>query len=160
MAIQMGDTAATDLAARLVAACGDAIVVADPRGRILLWNSGAEAMFGYLPAEALGHTLDLIIPEGLRARHWEGYNETMRTGVTRYANDLLAVPGVRRDGSRISLEFRVTLLADANDQPGAIAAVIRDVTQRRLTDKGLQEELRRLRQAVNDQTQAASETEH
>lgn len=144
----VGDADATELAARLVAATGDAIVIADPHGRILLWNAGAEAMFGYAPHDALGASLDIIIPERLRARHWEGYHQTMRSGVTRYADELLAVPGVHRDGTRLSLEFSVTLLTGPDGQPQAIGAIIRDVTQRWRSDKALRDELTSLRQIV------------
>ncbi|MGH9305529.1 MAG: histidine kinase, partial [Acidimicrobiales bacterium] len=92
-----------------------------------------------------GNSLDLIIPEKLRGRHWDGYRQTMHTGVTRYADDLLAVPAVRADGTRISIEFRVTLLFGADQRPEAIAAVIRDVTAHWQTDRELRQELTRLR---------------
>lgn len=137
-----------NLAQRLVAAAGDAIVVADPQGKILTWNRGAETVFGYPAAEAVGSSLDLIIPERLRARHWDGYHQTMRTGTTRYADDLLAVPAQRRDGTRISIEFRVTLLLGPDGTPEAIAAVIRDVTRRWEADRALRQELERLRAVV------------
>ena len=75
----------------LVRAVGDAIVVADGEGRIMVWNPAAERLFGYSEAEARAGTLDLIIPERFRPRHWEGYNQTMATGITRYAHDLLRV---------------------------------------------------------------------
>lgn len=139
---------AADLARRIVATAGDAIVAADRDGRVILWNRGAETMFGYPADEAIGESLDLIIPEGLRARHWDGYRQTMATGVTRYADDLLAVPGRRRDGSRISLEFRVAILAGRDGRPEAIAAVLRDVTARRAEDRALREELARLQAAA------------
>ncbi|MGH2519434.1 MAG: PAS domain S-box protein [Chloroflexota bacterium] len=138
-------SSAADLAARLVAASGDAIIVADAAGRIVLWNSGAEATFGYSVAEAVGQTLDIIIPERLRARHWEGYQRTMMTGVTRYAKELLAVPGQRRDGTRVSLEFRVALLPGPDGRPEAIAAILRDVTERWEADRALRTELAQLR---------------
>ena len=60
----------------------DAMIFADGDGVIRLWNVGAEAMFGYRAEEAVGRTLDLIIPAPLRARHWAGYREVMATGVT------------------------------------------------------------------------------
>jgi PAS domain S-box-containing protein len=136
-----------DVAARLVEASGDAIIVADPEGRIVLWNAGAEAMFGWSAAEAGGQTLDIIIPERFRERHWDGYRETMRTGVTRYATQMLAVPGQRRDGSRISLEFRVTLLTGPDGRPEAIAAILRDVTERWEADRQLRAELAQMKGA-------------
>jgi PAS domain S-box-containing protein len=83
----------------------DAFVLTDRDGIIRLWNAGAEAMFGYWADEALGHTLDLIIPEHLRERHWAGYHKAMTTGATRYDRELLAVPARRKDGTRLSLEF-------------------------------------------------------
>lgn len=141
----------SDLSTRLVAGSGDAIVVADAEGRVVMWNTAAETMFGYPADEAVGQTLDFIIPEKLRGRHREGYRQTMRTGVTRYANDLLAVPGLRRDGNRISLEFRVTLLLGPTGQPEAIAAIIRDVTARWQADKALRQESARIRAIADEQ---------
>ena len=77
---------------QLVAAIGDAVIASDAKGAIVLWNPGAERMFGHTEAEALGQSLDLITPERLRKRHWEGYDKSMATGTTRYGNDLLRVP--------------------------------------------------------------------
>jgi len=120
----------------------DAIVYADTKGVIGFWNKGAERIFGFSEAEALGQTLDIIVPENLRPRHWAGYAETMRTGKTRYgAGDLLAVPALHRDGRRISVEFTVLLIHDEHGAITGIAAILRDVTQRF-------EEMKRLRQAA------------
>ncbi len=74
----------------------EAVIFADSEGIIRLWNTGAELIFGYSNEEALGHNLDLIIPEQLRQRHWDGYRKVMDTGVTRYAHQLLAVPALAR----------------------------------------------------------------
>lgn len=115
---------------RIVDETLDAIIVADRNGVILLWNAGAELIFGHRTDEALGQTLDLIIPERLRERHWEGFREAMARGTTRYGRELLAVPGVRKDGTRVSLEFSIVLLRDANDRLVAVGAILRDVTER------------------------------
>ncbi|HVX23411.1 MAG TPA: PAS domain S-box protein [Acidimicrobiales bacterium] len=143
-----------DLAPRLVEASGDAIIVADPSGCIVIWNRGATTMFGYEASEAIGQSLDLIIPPRLRARHWDGYHRTMQTGTTAYADRLLAVPGQRRDGSRLSLEFRVTLLTDPAGRPEAIAAVLRDVTERWENDRQLRHQLAQLSAATGTQPTA------
>jgi PAS domain S-box-containing protein len=87
-------------------------------------------MFGYPAETALGQSLDLIVPERQRQRHWEGYRRVMATGVTRYGRELLAVPAMRQDGTRISLEFSITLLRDAQDGLIGAAAILRDVTAR------------------------------
>ena len=117
-----------DLAA-LVAAAGDAIIVADPEGMIRLWNPAAERVFGFTSGEALGCSLDVIIPERFRTRHWAGYREVMRTGQTRYGADVLRVPGLRKDGTRISIAFTVALL-QADGRVTGIAAIVRDETAR------------------------------
>jgi len=114
---------------RLVDNIGDAIVVADASGAITLWNPAAERLFGFTPAEALGNSLDLIIPERLRERHWAGYKKTMASGETRYAHDVLRVPAVHKDGRALSIAFTVGLLHGPQGEVTAIAAVIRDETQ-------------------------------
>jgi len=119
----------------------EAIIFADHEGKIRLWNTGAEAIFGYRAEEALGQSLDLIIPDRLRGRHWEGYHKVMATGVTRYGKELLAVPAIRKDGTRISLEFSVALLRDETGALLGTAAIIRDVTARWQQEKALKERL-------------------
>ena len=114
----------------LIRGAGDAIVAAGPDGTILLWNRAAERIFGYTEGEALGHSLDLIIPERFRIRHWEGYRGVMQTGQTRYGTDLLRVPAVHKDGRSLSIAFSVTLMYSRTQEVRAIAAIIRDETDR------------------------------
>jgi PAS domain S-box-containing protein len=115
---------------QLVAAVGDAIIASDASGAITLWNPGAVRMFGYTEAEALGQSLDLITPERLRHRHWEGYHHSMATGTTKYGNDLLRVPATHKDGRAMSIAFTVAMLFAADNKVGAVVAVIRDETTR------------------------------
>lgn len=128
----------------LVAAIGDAVVVSDASGAIVLWNPAAERMFGYTPAEALGHSLDLITPERLRHRHWEGYHKTMATGVTRYGHDVLRVPALHKDGSALSIAFTVALLHAPDNSVSGIAAIIRDETTRFAEDRAIRKRLAEL----------------
>jgi PAS domain S-box-containing protein len=122
---------ATALAEALLATRSDAIVAADREGNILFWNPGAERLFGYSADEALGRSLDLIVPERLRARHWEGYARVMATGQSRYGEaDVLAVPALRKDGSTLSVEFTIVPLRDEAGGLIALAALMRDVTRR------------------------------
>lgn len=109
----------------------DAVVAADRDGIVQFWNPGAERIFGYAAADALGRSLDLIVPERLRQRHWDGFRKTMATGESRYGEgDLLSVPALRNDGTTISVEFTITPLKDASGRIVGIAAVMRDVTKR------------------------------
>jgi len=114
----------------LLANTDHAVIVADADGVITFWNPAAEAMFGHSRASVLGEKLDLIIPEKLRAPHWEGYEKVMATGETQYHGRTLAVPAIRADGTRISIEFTVTLLQDADGKVTGIGAFMRDVTER------------------------------
>ena len=125
------------LARAVVREVSEAIVVSDPSGIITLWNGGAERLFGYPAAEALGQSLDLIIPEKQRSRHWAGYDVAMATGETKYGDALLKVPATHRDGRRLSIEFSVALLRDADGKIAGIAAVIRDATERWTADREL-----------------------
>jgi PAS domain S-box-containing protein len=113
----------------LLATASDAIIATDRDGRIVFWNPGAERIFGFTEREAVGRSLDLIIPENLRARHWEGFRHVMETGNSRYGHgDLLSVPGLASDGRRISVEFTIVMLRDGERITGTVA-VMRDVTK-------------------------------
>lgn len=133
---------------RLVEEAQDAIIVADRQGVIQLWNAGAEAVFGYPARDAIGQTLDLIIPERLRERHWEGFRRAMATGVVRYGRELLSVPAVRADGARISVEFSIVLLRDDRGELLGVGAILRDVTERWNEQKRLRERLAELEARV------------
>jgi PAS domain S-box-containing protein len=129
-----------ELAEALLHSMSDGIIASDSDGRISFWNPGAERIFGFSRAEAIGQSLDLIVPERLRARHWTGYSEVMRTGESRYGHgDLLSVPALRKDGARLSIEFTIVPLKDDAGAMTGMAAILRDVTARF-------EELRALRQ--------------
>ena len=121
-----------------------AILFGDREGKIRLWNGGAEAMFGYTAAEALGQSMDLIVPERQRARHWEGWDRVMATGMTRYGHDVLAVPALKKDGSRISVEFYILLLRAPTGEILGAAALMQDVTARWQQQKELKARLQAL----------------
>jgi PAS domain S-box-containing protein len=127
-----------------VQAAGDAIIAAGTDGSILVWNRAAERIFGYTEAEALGHSLDLIIPERLRNRHWEGYRQVVRTGQTRYSTEVLRVPAVHKDGRALSIALTVALLYSQDKQVQAIAAIIRDETSRWKEERALRQRLAEL----------------
>ena len=131
---------------QLVEALSDAVIVADPSGAIRFWNPPAERLFGFTEAEALGNSLDLIVPERFRERHWAGYNKAMASGQTRYAHDVLRVPAVHKDGRPLSIAFTVGLLRGPQGNVTGILAVIRDETARFAEDQNLRKRLVELEQ--------------
>ncbi|HUM03131.1 MAG TPA: PAS domain S-box protein [Thermoanaerobaculia bacterium] len=132
------------LCAKIVEESPIAILFADREGRIRLWNKGSEAVFGYTADEALGQSMDLIVPERQRARHWEGWDRVMATGTTRYGKDVLAVPALKKDGSRISVEFYILLLRAPTGEILGAAALLLDVTARWQQQKDLKARLQAL----------------
>jgi PAS domain S-box-containing protein len=128
----------------LVDQAPDAILYSDREGLIRLWNAGAERIFGYSAAEALGQSLDLIIPDKLRGRHWEGYFRVMESGETKYGTEMLAVPASHKDGSRLSVEFSIVMPLDENGTPLGVGAIMRDVSHHRAELQKLRERIAEL----------------
>ena len=131
-----------DLADAVLHSTADAIIAADKQGIIRFWNPGAERSFGHASEAVIGTSLDVIIPERQRKRHWEGYDRVMATGESRYGHgDVLAVPGIRKDGARISLEFTIVPLRNETGELVGLAAVMRDVTKRFEETRALKQKL-------------------
>ena len=112
-----------------IQAAGDAIIAVGKDGKIILWNPAAQRVFGFTAADAVGQSLDLIIPERFRERHWSGFHQVMLSGQTRYGADVLRVPALHKDGRALSIAFTVALVDSANDSR-TIVAIVRDETQR------------------------------
>ena len=123
------------LCRQIVETVGDAVIFADRDGIIRLWNRAAEGIFGYTEEEAIGQSLNLIIPERQRELHWKGYGKVMLDGVTKYGSETLSVPAVTKDGERISIEFTINLLRDGDGKVLGPVAVVRDVTARWVREK-------------------------
>ena len=126
---------------QLVEGAGDAIMVCDEQGAITLWNRAAERIFGFTEAEALGQSLDLIIPQRQRQRHWDGYHKTMDTGITKYGADLLRVPALHKDGHTLSIAFTVSMLFSADHEVTGIVAIVRDESVRFAEERKLRARL-------------------
>ena len=132
------------LCRKIIAEASEAIMFSDRQGIIRLWNHGAERMFGYSAEEAVGQSLDLIIPENLRARHWDGYYRVMESGESRYRTEMLSAPALCKDGTRISTEFSMVLVKEEDGTVRGVAAVIRDVSVRWQREKELKERIKTL----------------
>jgi PAS domain S-box-containing protein len=140
------DVDAAQFSVELIRRAADAIIYADRDGVIRVWNAAAVRIFGFAEQEAIGQSLDLIIPQNLRERHWHGFERTMRSGESRYGDgDTLAVPALRKDGTRISVEFTIAPFRDDGGTMLGIAAILRDVTARFKQTRALQREIAALR---------------
>ena len=134
-----------DLAARILDGSPDAVLVCDRMGTVRYWNMAAERVFGFRETEAVGASMDLIIPDRLRARHWAGWETAMKNGATRYGEDqLLAVPALHKDGRQISIEFSIQLLKGPDGTVEWVVALIRDVTKQYDREKALRVRLNAL----------------
>ncbi len=138
------------LCQRIVGQCATGVLYASRDGRVRLWNRGCEQIFGWSAAEAVGQSMDMIIPEKHRTRHWEGWDAVMKSGVTKYGREPLAVPALTKDGRRISIEFNILLLRDAAGQVEGAAAIIQDVTARWERDKALKQKLAALEAQIKN----------
>lgn len=139
------------LAGRIVEGSADAILFTDRQGTIRLWNRGAERIFGWSAGEAVGQSMDLIIPERLRARHWANWDRVMETGQTRYATETLAVPALRKDGAPLSIEFTIQLVRDDDGAILGPVALVRDVTERFKREKELRLKVKELEAKASGQ---------
>lgn len=134
-----------DLPKRLLDGSPDAILISDRSGVVRYWNAGAERIFGFSASEALGKSMDLIIPERLRARHWTGWEKVMEMGVTRYGDgQLLSVPALHKDGRQLSIEFSIQILKNQDGRIEWVVAVIRDGTERFEKEKALRAKMKAL----------------
>ncbi|MDB5990933.1 MAG: domain S-box protein [Herbaspirillum sp.] len=133
---------------QLIGALGDGVVVCDAGGAIIVWNPAAERIFGFTESEALGKSLDLIIPERQRQRHWDGYHKTMATGETRYGNDVLRVPALHKEGKPLSIAFTVGMLYTPDNKVSAIVAIVRDETARWTEERTIRARLNQLEEAA------------
>jgi PAS domain S-box-containing protein len=129
-----------------VQTAADAVIAARADGRIVFWNAAAQRIFGFSAQEALGQSLDLIIPERFRARHWDGYRQVMATGETKYGADVLRVPALHKDGRALSIAFTVSLLDGQGGR--VIAAIVRDETARWNEERELRRRIAELEAAA------------
>ena len=132
---------------QLLHALGDGVIVSDTSGKITFWNAAATRIFGFAENEAIGQSLDLIVPQRQRDRHWDGYHKTMATGQTRYGADLLRVPALHKEGKPLSIAFTVALLHGSNGEVSAIVALVRDETERWGEERKLKARLAQLETA-------------
>ena len=110
----------------------DAIIFADRGGAIRYWNGAAETVFGYTQAEAIGQSLDLIIPERLRHAHWEGFDKAIESGVTKYSGKAMTTRSTHKNGSKIYVDLSFGLVKDASGAVIGATAIGRDSTERQL----------------------------
>jgi PAS domain S-box-containing protein len=132
---------------QLVMASADAIMACDAAGKITLWNAASTRMFGFEEAEAMGQSLDIIIPQRQQARHWEGYHVTMASGVTKYGASVLRVPAVHKDGHTLSIAFTVSMMHSADGKVSAIVAVVRDESVKFAEERALRKQILELQTA-------------
>ena len=122
----------------------DAIIVSDRQGRIQLWNAAAERLFGHASAQAIGESLDIIIPERLRAAHWRAFDRAMESGQTRYGGRTLTTRSMRRDGAKQYVDMSFALIKDETGAVTGALAFVRDATERHESERAMRERIAQL----------------
>jgi PAS domain S-box-containing protein len=124
----------TELYRAIVEATSDAVIYAGRDGAICSWNRGAELLFGYPASEVVGQSLDVIIPERLRSGHWEGFNRSIATGQTKYADRVMTTRSMHKDGRRLYVDLSFGLVKNAVGEAIGAFAIGRDATARYAAD--------------------------
>ena len=119
-----------ELANWLVEQSPDATIYSDKEGHIRVWNAAAEKMFGFSVEQALGQSLDLIIPERLRRMHWRGFDAAIAAGVTKHSGKPMATKALRADGSEFYTEMGFALVFNDQGEVVGTVAQARDITDR------------------------------
>lgn len=132
-----------DRARLLLDQAPDAIIFADLEGKIVEWNAAAEALFGHTATEAIGQSLDLIVPERFRDAHWTGYDRALGNGDTKYRGKALPTRSMRKDGSDIYVELSFAIIKAGDGTVTGALAHARDITERWAQER---EQRRRLRE--------------
>jgi len=138
------DIAATDIGGKIVEACSEAVIFADREGLVRLWNRGAELIFGYAPAEILGQSLDIIIPERLRRAHWDAFNRSVETGHTKHTDRVLTTRSMHKNGSKLYVDLSFGLVKDDNGVVLGAFAIGRDCTARYLAEGAMKTRVQEL----------------
>jgi PAS domain S-box-containing protein len=125
----------------LIARAPDAIIFADCAGVIRLWNQAAETMFGHGATDAIGQTLDLIVPEPYRVAHWAGFSHAVKQGRFAKGDALLTSRALRKDGRIIAVELSAAIVRGPSGQVQGIMAIGRDVTERCARDQAQHERI-------------------
>ena len=140
----------TALASLLLAQADDALIFADRDGIIRVWSAGAERIFGFSREEAMGQSLDLIVPERFREAHWRGFDHALETGNTKYAGQLLPTRSTRKDGTAIYIELSFALIRDETGAVLGVLAGARDITERFMREREERARLRGLEAQASD----------
>ncbi len=138
----MSDT--QDLNRLILEQMADAMVFADPAGVMRQWNAGAEALFGFSREEAIGQSLDLIIPEHLREAHWTAYYRALEEGETKYGRQPLFTRTAHKDGTTFYVDMGLAVvIGDDGTVQGAVA-LLRDATERRNREREMRKRIAEL----------------
>lgn len=122
----------------------EALIFADPKGIIRIWNPGAEYVFGYTSAEAVGRSLDLIIPENLRKAHWEGFHRAVSQGATAHGRSSIITRSLHKSGQQLYVDMSFAVVKNQAGETIGSTAVARNATERYLEEKSLRRQLAEL----------------
>ena len=128
----------------ILEASPEAIIFSDREGIIRVWNRGAEIALGFSATEAIGQSLNIIIPEPFRKAHWDGYHMAIARGTTKHSGSSMITRAVRKDGQQIYIDVSFSIVKNAAGEVIGSGAIARDATERFMQDKAMRKQLAEL----------------
>jgi PAS domain S-box-containing protein len=145
----------SEIRSLLIEQAPDAVIYADRHGIIREWNSSAFRIFGFTAEEALGKSLDIIVPERFREAHWRGYEKALSEGRTKYSGQALPTRSARKDGSTIYVELTFAVVHDRNASVVGAVAHARDISERWEREREQRRKVQELEQKLEDARSAS-----
>jgi PAS domain S-box-containing protein len=136
-----GDLSAGKISQDIMECMPEALIFSDLEGVIRIWNPGAQFIFGFAAAEAVGQSLDIIIPEHLRKAHWEGFHRAVSRGATSHGRRSIITRALQKNGRQLYVDMSFAVVKNQAGETIGSMAIARDATEKHLEEKSLRRQL-------------------
>ncbi|MFC7518800.1 PAS domain-containing protein [Herbaspirillum sp. GCM10030257] len=135
---------------RILESMPEALILSDLEGTIKIWNAGAASLFGYASDEALGRSLNLIIPDHLRKAHWDGFHQAIMRGSTAHGKRSAITRSLHKGGQQLYVDMSFAVVSDSDGKIIGALAVARDATERYVEERNLRRQLAEMKSMRHD----------
>lgn len=141
---------AVTLSQLIIESMPEALIFSDPEGAIKIWNAGATSLFGYTPEDALGRSLNLIIPDHLRKAHWDGFHQAIMRGSTTHGRRSAITRALHKAGQQLYVDMSFSVVGDNDGKIIGALAIARDATERYVEERNLRRQLAEMKSVRRD----------